>query len=131
MADPENEILSSKSDIKLVMNPHKTSTEMIELKNLILHGFPAGIDHNNLMEVLIYCIKHLASINKNLTGQQKKKLIIDSILLAIDETDSSSLEQFEPLIKIMIPNVIDNLIDVEKGKIKLNKKIKHLCCGCF
>ena len=131
MADPENEILTSKSDIKLVMNSHKTSKEMVELKNLILHGFPAGVDHNNLMEVLIYCIKHLASINKNLTGQQKKKLIIDSILLVIDETDSSSLEQFEPLIKIMIPNVIDNLIDVEKGKIILNKKIKHLCCGCF
>ena len=63
MADPENEILTSKSDIKLVMNSHKTSKEMVELKNLILHGFPAGVDHNNLMEVLIYCIKHLASIN--------------------------------------------------------------------
>ncbi len=131
MAGPENEILRSASDIKLDMNVRKTSKEMLELKKFILQGFPAGVDHNNLMEVIISCIKHLASIKKNLTGQQKKKLIIDSTLLVIDETDSGALEQFESLIKIMIPTVIDNLIDVEKGKIKLNKKVKHLCCGCF
>ena len=60
--------------------------------------------------------------------QQKKKLIIDALLLVLDETDSGILENFEPLIKIMIPTVVDNLIDVEKGKIKLNKGIRVSCC---
>lgn len=131
MSDPRNENLRTNSEIKLDVALRKTSKEMLELKKFILQGFPSGVDHNNLMEVLISCIKHLASMKKTLTGQQKKKLIIDSILLVIDETDSGSMEKYEPLIKIMIPTVIDNLIDVEKGKIKLNKQIKHLCCGCF
>ena len=75
MAGPENEILRSASEIKLDINMRKTSKDMLEIKKFILQGFPAGVDHNNLMEVLISCIKHLASMKKNLTGQQKKKLI--------------------------------------------------------
>jgi hypothetical protein len=80
------------------------------------------------MEAVISCVRFLAESKRRLTGQQKKKLIIDALLLVLDETDSGVLESFEPLIKVMIPTVVDNLIDVEKGKIKLNKGIRKRCC---
>ena len=57
--------------------------------------------------------------------------VIKNCAIKTFEKYIGSMEKYEPLIKIMIPTVIDNLIDVEKGKIKLNKQIKHLCCGCF
>lgn len=116
------------SDVKITVSARKTSRETIELKKFILQNFPQGIDHGNTMEAVISCVRFLAESKRKLTGQQKKKLIIDSLLLVLDETDSGILESFEPLIKVMIPTVVDNLIDVEKGKIKLNKGIRKRCC---
>ncbi len=116
------------SDLKITVSARKTSRETIELKKFILQNFPQGIDHGNTMEAVISCVRFLAESKRRLTGQQKKKLIIDALLLVLDETDSGILESFEPLIKVMIPTVVDNLIDVEKGKIKLNKGIRKRCC---
>ncbi len=116
------------SDVKITVSARKTSRETIELKKFILQNFPQGIDHGNTMEAVISCVRFLAESKRRLTGQQKKKLIIDALLLVLDETDSGVLESFEPLIKVMIPTVVDNLIDVEKGKIKLNKGIRKRCC---
>lgn len=116
------------SDVKITVSARKTSRETIELKKFILQNFPQGIDHGNTMEAVISCVRFLAESKRRLTGQQKKKLIIDALLLVLDETDSGILESFEPLIKVMIPTVVDNLIDVEKGKIKLNKGIRKRCC---
>lgn len=116
------------SDLKITVSARKTSRETIELKKFILQNFPQGIDHGNIMEAVISCVRFMAESKRKLTGQQKKKLIVDALLLVLDETDSGILESFEPLIKNMIPTVVDNLIDVEKGKIKLNKGIRKRCC---
>ncbi|MHA2082193.1 MAG: hypothetical protein ACXABD_00425 [Candidatus Thorarchaeota archaeon] len=116
------------SDLKITVSARKTSRETIELKKFILQNFPQGIDHGNTMEAVISCVRFMAESKRKLTGQQKKKLIVDALLLVLDETDSGILESFEPLIKNMIPTVVDNLIDVEKGKIKLNKGIRKRCC---
>ena len=116
------------SEVKPSVSSRKTSRETIELKKFILQNFPRGVDHGNTREAVVSCVRFLAQTKRKLTGQQKKKLIIDALLLVLDETDSGSLEAFEPLVKIMIPTVVDNLIDVEKGKIKLNKGIRSRCC---
>ena len=118
----------SDSDVKITVSSRKTSKETLELKKFVLQNFPQGIDHGNTMEAVISCVRFLAESKRRMTGQQKKKLIIDALLLVLDETDSGILESFEPLIKVMIPTVVDNLIDVEKGKIKLNKGIRKRCC---
>ena len=110
----------------------KVSAETMKLKEVIMQTFPHGFDHDNLMEAVVRAMRHLARKHRRLTGQQKKKLIVDALLLVLDETNSGALEVFEPLIKTMIPTVVDNLVDVEKGKIKLNKKgrscLSMLCC---
>ena len=110
------------TDVKISVSSRKASKEAFEIKKFILKDFPQGIDHGNILEVVIRCVKFLAETKRRLTGQQKKKLIIDSLLLVLDETDSGLLEGFESLISITIPTVVDNLIDVEKGKIKLEQR---------
>ena len=113
-----------------VTSSRKVSTETHNLKQVVLDAFPNGMDHSNLMEVVVRLMRYLARKQKRLTGQQKKKLLVDALLLVLDETDSGSLEVFEPLVKNMVPTIVDNLIDVEKGKIKLNKNAKCLsACG--
>ena len=122
----------SEQEVVLSAPSRKVSAETIKLKEVIMETFPHGFDHDNLMEAVIRAMRHLARKHRRLTGQQKKKLIVDALLLVLDETNSGALEVFEPLVKSMIPTVVDNLVDVEKGKIKLNKKgrscLSMLCC---
>ena len=113
----------------VVSSTRKVSTETHNLKQVVLDAFPNGMDHSNIMEVVVRLMRYLARKQKRLTGQQKKKLLVDALLLVLDETDSGSLEVFEPLVKNMVPTIVDNLIDVEKGKIKLNKRAKCFS-GC-
>lgn len=123
---------TTEQEVVLSAPSRKVSAETIKLKEVIMETFPHGFDHDNLMEAVIRAMRHLARKHRRLTGQQKKKLIVDALLLVLDETNSGALEVFEPLVKSMIPTVVDNLIDVEKGKIKLNKKgrscLSMLCC---
>ena len=123
---------AAEQEVTLSVPTRKVSAETIKLKEVIMETFPHGFDHDNLMEAVIRAMRHLARKHRRLTGQQKKKLIVDALLLVLDETNSGALEVFEPLVKSMIPTVVDNLIDVEKGKIKLNKKgrscLSMLCC---
>ena len=123
---------AAQQEVVLSVPSRKVSAETIKLKEVIMETFPHGFDHDNLMEAVIRAMRHLARKHRRLTGQQKKKLIVDALLLVLDETNSGALEVFEPLVKSMIPTVVDNLIDVEKGKIKLNKKgrscLSMLCC---
>jgi hypothetical protein len=123
---------AAQQEVVLSVPSRKVSAETIKLKEVIMETFPHGFEHDNLMEAVIRAMRHLARKHRRLTGQQKKKLIVDALLLVLDETNSGALEVFEPLVKSMIPTVVDNLIDVEKGKIKLNKKgrscLSMLCC---
>lgn len=114
--------------VKFVCPARKISRDTIELKKLILLNSPHGIAHENIMEVVITSVRFLAKNRRKLTGQQKKKLITDALLLVLDETENAFLDNFESVIKLMVPTIVDNLIDVEKGKIKLNKGIRNCCC---
>ena len=82
-----------------------------------------------MLDVVIECIQYLATYRK-MTGFQKRQLIIDSMLLLLDETNSGELEFYEPIVKSMIPSTINTLVDVEKKKIKLNKRIRKCCFLC-
>jgi hypothetical protein len=116
--------------IKFVASVRKATKDTIELKKFILTNSPNGIDHENIMDVIITSVRFLAKNRRKLTGQQKKKQITDALLLVLDETENAFLDNFESVIKLMVPTIVDNLIDVEKGKIKLNKGVRNFCCFC-
>lgn len=78
---------------------------------------------------------------KNLTGKEKKQLIIDTIQLSITEAfkelnkipelaNESWDESLRDLLITVIAPTIDLLIKVENGNLKFNPKIKRFFCCC-
>lgn len=58
---------------------------------------------------------------KGLTGQEKKDLVIKVVERVVDESDISG--SLEPLILPMIPTMIDELVMVSDGKMKINERL--------
>ena len=100
-----------------------------ELKIFLIKKYPNGFSLEIIMDVVIDCIRYLKRI-REMSGHQKRQCITDALLLLLDETNSGELEFYEPIIKSMVPSTVNTLIDVEKKKIKLNKKIKSCCMCC-
>lgn len=63
---------------------------------------------------------------KELSGRNKKFATFQIIKSMLPEDD-----QLDMLLNNVIPTLIDNLIDVEKGKIVFNKKVKSGFFGCL
>ncbi len=96
----------------------------------IIEMFPNGIQLDNLMEATMVILKEVNKIYK-LKAEHKIDLIVDILFYVIDNTDAGSLEVFDPILKKMIPSVIDNLLKVDEGKLVLHDKTlkeKLLCC---
>ena len=77
----------------------------------------------NLMNVVIMCMVTLEKY-KNLDGQQKKQTVIDILIFIVDQTHKN--DEFDVIIKALIPTVIDTVIEADKGKLRIKKKF--LCC---
>ena len=74
---------------------------------------------------LIRCVEKY----KTLSGTEKKRLVLELIDRFIDRTDGFGDDTVvDPILKTIVPSVIDNLIKVEDKKIVLRKKSKYLCC---
>ena len=78
-------------------------------------------------------IKHVEHY-KSLTGKQKRSMIIRMIKHIIDVTDGPGDDAFwDPIIKDLVPGMIDALLDVNDRKLKLRKRpfkmFGFLCCS--
>ena len=87
---------------------------------------------SNLMSVLPKLIKHVENY-KNLRGSQKRELVIKMIRHIIDITDGPGNDEvWDPILKQLVPQLIDTLIQINDGKLKLRKKpssfFKLFCC---
>ena len=107
----------------------RVSSVATELKNHLIKNYPDGFTLENILELVVDAMQFLNKMVR-MSGHQKRQCIIDALLLLLDETNSGELEFYEPIIKSMIPSTVNTLIDVEKKKIKLNKRIKK-CIGCM
>tara|TARA_B110001469_G_scaffold127704_1_gene149914 strand:+ start:2600 stop:3055 length:456 start_codon:yes stop_codon:yes gene_type:complete len=93
-----------------------------------------NFDVSSMMAVLPKLIKHVENY-KNLRGEQKRELVISMLKHIIDITDGPGNDEvWDPILKKLIPSLIDTLIEVNDGKLKLRKKPKCfgkllLCCG--
>ena len=96
----------------------------------IVKMFPNGVNLQNLIEATIIVLKEVSELYK-LEPQHKIDLIVDILIYTIDNTDAGSLEALDPILKQLIPGVIDNILQVDEGKLVLHKKNiveKYLCC---
>ena len=124
LSDIENNITNPRTVIR------RFSKTAEELKDYLLTKYPNGFSLDNIIDVVVECIQYLALYRK-MSGHQKRNAITEAIILVFDETDAGDYETFEPIIKAIVPATVNTLIDVEKKKIKLNKKVCRLCCCCF
>ena len=126
--EPENAIVSDSLDAMEIQlndgsetirkNVRRVAKSADDLKNFLITKYPNGFGLDNMLDVVIECIQYLATYRK-MTGFQKRQLIIDSMLLLLDETNSGELEFYEPIVKSMIPSTINTLVDVEKKEDKI------------
>ena len=90
-----------------------------------------AVTMQNLMPVVIELMQIVSQI-PDMMGAKKKELVIDTLKYIVDETDAGSWEQFDGVIKELIPVVIDNVIEIQKGKLVVSKKVTpHGCFICF
>lgn len=129
----------AKSEIILVelksVNDNTSPIKVEDVKEMgkkIIEMFPNGIQLDNLVEATIITLKDVSKIYK-LKAEHKIDLIVDILIYVIDNTDAGSLEVLDPILKKMIPSIIDNLLQVEDGKLVINKKTfkEKLPCNCF
>jgi len=81
-----------------------------------------GVTVENIT-LLILKLMNEANKLKNMTGSDKKKLVIDILRVTIEEAVSDDI--LEMVLKEMVPVLIDKFIDISKG-VDL-KKFKSWC----
>lgn len=84
-----------------------------------------GLNAENLTRIVTHIMK-VASTMKGLKGEEKKKAVTMAVSQCIDVSDMAG--PFEGLVLALVPALCDTLIDVEKGKLKINKRP---CGGLF
>jgi aspartyl aminopeptidase len=98
-----------------------------EVKN-ILSG--ETINLVNISSLLIHLMESVQKI-KGLSGEEKKKLVLEVLKYTIDESDLSSSEKklLGTLCETLIPETINTIISVANNEFDL-KKIEN-CFSCF
>jgi len=96
-----------------------TAESVVKEGKKIIEAFPNGIQLENIMDAVIIVMGTTNKIHK-LTADQKKDFICDILIYVVDNTDAGSLESLDPIIKKMIPNVIDTILRVEGGNLHIN-----------
>jgi ribosomal protein S3AE len=92
--------------------------------------FEKSINVQNIIDAVVQLMGIVSKI-KELTGSQKKELVTKLLLYIVKTTDSGKYDELlDSILIAIIPNVIDNLISVENGEIKINKNIKVKCFPC-
>ena len=108
----------------------KKVTFLIDIESKAIVETCADLENFNvssMMSVLPKLIKHVENY-KNLKGEQKRALVISMLKHIIDITDGPGNDAiWDPILKQLVPSLIDTLIEVNDGKLKLRKKPK--CFG--
>ena len=76
----------------------------------------------SIMKVVPKIIKHVQKY-KSLSGLEKKVMVVSMLSHIVDITDGPGDDDlWDPIIKRLIPSIIDTIVMVDKGKLKLNTK---------
>lgn len=117
---------SSEDPLPPVPAPKAPVTLDIESKAIVetfVDAIEGDFDLNSVMELVPRLMKHVQTYGK-LTGPQKKKLVIKMINHIIDITDTPYVDDatWDPIMKQLVPKLIDTLVEVNNGKLVLKKK---------
>ena len=95
-----------------------------------LVGLYPKFDIGDIASVLPKVIRHVKTLNK-IEVSEKQEYIVNTLLILVDKTDGPGNDDiWDPIIKRLIPGLIDTLIAVENGKLRMKKpkcKLFGLC----
>ena len=109
--------------------------DVVTIGEDIVKIFPTGVNLKNMADATMKVLSKVTTMY-HLNGEQKKDLVVDILEYVIDNTDAGALEFLDPIIKDMLPGLIDTLVMVEGGKLKIAKpatcasKLKSKLCSC-
>ena len=117
---------STEDPLPPVPAPKAPVTLDIESKAIVetfVDAIEGDFDLNSVMELVPKLMKHVQTYGK-LTGPQKKKLVIKMINHIIDITDTPYVDDatWDPIMKQLVPKLIDTLVEVNNGKLVLKKR---------
>ena len=102
------------------LDKHMNETDVQDFVEAIATNFK-NISSEKIIELLPKIIQYVQKY-KNLTGEQKKALIIRILNLIIDKTDGPGDDEiFDPILKRMVPVLIDTFVKIGKNKISFKK----------
>ena len=106
-----------------------TGTERLyeEVKKIIGNK---KLNRSNIVVILLSLMQSVENY-KNLTGVQKKTLILDTLNNVINDIidDEQEAMELKLLVQLTLPSVIDTFISIDKKKIAI--KIKKGCKSIF
>ena len=110
--------------VEIAEAPRKIEFLMdVESKALVDAIAPALEDFsiNNLMSILPQLMKHVKKY-KSLSGIEKRTMVISMLKHIIDITDGPGNDDlWDPILKRLVPSIIDTLVEVDKGNLRINR----------
>lgn len=71
----------------------------------------------------VICLMKIIEEFSNLHGNEKKEMLIRTINKIIDDTNVGEMDMIlDNVLKNIIPIVIDRIVSIEKGELKIKKK---------
>lgn len=95
-----------------------------------------SLNENNIIDYAVR-IMSLVEQHKNLSGFEKKAVVIEVLTRLVDDTNKLNVESktaLKSIIKIVVPGVIETIVAATKGLIDVNKKVEEAVkksCFCF
>lgn len=113
----------NKDNVVVPVEPKVVNPSDVEFKGIVetlIEEF-GDFSVETIPLVLPQLIAHV-QIYKNMNGKQKKQTIINMLKHIVDVTDGPGNDEvWDPIIKRLIPGLIDTLIAVENGKLRMKK----------
>jgi hypothetical protein len=100
----------------------------IETISTLLASELEHFSFGNMVDIIPNLIR-IVEKYKQFSGIEKKQMVLELIEQFIDRTDGFGHDDLvDPILKTIVPSVIDNLIKVEDKKLVLRKTRNYRCC---
>lgn len=97
----------------------------------VLYDQAQALHHGSLTYAMVPEVvtkfMEIAQSMSHLTGEEKKRVVVGSIKMCIDDSFDGHMEA---ILLQLVPSLVDSIIDVDRGHIVIDKRLRSsfLCC---
>ena len=107
-------------------NVNAAAQRMTDLVRTNLNG--KKFSYEDIPRNVALCME-IAQAMSHLSGEEKQAAVTKAIQMGIDESDVAG--PLEGVIIEIVPTLIDAILDVDKGKLVINKRLRNRFSCCF